>query len=120
MIGSRIKPAMTAQLSDEYRQKLAGETRREVDQITNVRNLLNAQDLADKAIECDRKALLAKCGELRNTFMDLGERYRALAQKSSQQKHRSFAEPHVEEIGARRLAKRLGLFEENTSPIKVA
>jgi hypothetical protein len=118
MIGSRIKPAVTAQLSNEYWQKLAEETRAEVDRITKVRNLLNFQDLADKAIECDRKALLAKCVELRNTFMDLGERYRGLARKASQQKHCSFADPHVEQIAARRLAKRLGLFEENT--VKVA
>jgi hypothetical protein len=105
MIGSRIKSAMTAQLSDEYWQKLAEETRREVgrevDRITNLRNLLNLQDLADRAVECDRKALLAKCVELRNTFMDLGDRYRALARKASQQKHGSFAKPHVEEIAAR-------------------
>jgi hypothetical protein len=56
---------------------------------------------------------MAKRVELRNTFMDLGERYRALARKTSQQKHGSFAKPSVE-------AKRLGLFEENTSPMKVA
>jgi hypothetical protein len=114
------KSAMTAQLSDEYWQKLAEETRREVDRITNLRNLLNLQDLADRAMECDCKALLAKCVELRSTFMDLGDRYRALARKALQQKHGSFAKPHVEEIAAGRLAKRLGLFEENTNPMKVA
>src|SRR5437764_11088217 len=92
MIGSRIKSAMTAQLSDEYWQKLAEETRREIDRITNVRNLLNLQDLADSAVEYDRKALLAKWVELRNTFIDLGERYRALARKASQQKHGSFCQ----------------------------
>jgi hypothetical protein len=100
MIGSRIKSAMTAQPSDEYWQKLADETRREVGRITNLRNLLNLQDLADRAVECDRKALLAKCIELRNT-LDLGERYRELARKASQQKQGSFAKPHVEEIAAR-------------------
>jgi hypothetical protein len=75
--------------------------------------------LVDRAVECDRKALLAKCIELRNT-LDLGERYRELARKASQQKQGSFAKPHVEEIVARRSAKRLGLFEENTTPMKVA
>src|SRR5262249_29956016 len=95
-----------------YWQILAEETRREVDRITNLRNLLNRQDLADKAVECDRKALLAKCVELRNTFIDLGDRYRALARTASQQKRGSFGKPHVEGIAARRLAERLVLFDE--------
>ena len=103
---------MMIKLSDEYWQRLADETRREVDRTTNLRNLLNPQDLADKAVECDRKALLAKCVGLRNTFIDLGDRYRALARKASQQKRDSFARPHVEKIAAQRLSKRLGLVEE--------
>ena len=103
------KSAMTAQLSDEYWQKLAEETRREVDRITNLRNLLNLQDLADRAMECDRKALLAKCVELRNTFMDLAEQYRVLAWKvkASQKEHSYSAKLLVEKIAAQRLAERL-------------
>jgi hypothetical protein len=53
---------MTAQFSNEYWQKLAEETRREIDRITDIRNLLNPRDLADRAVECDRKALLAISG----------------------------------------------------------
>jgi hypothetical protein len=112
MIGSRTKFVMTAQLSDEYWQKLAEETGREVDRITNVRNLLNLKDLAEKAEECDRKALLAKRAELRNTFMDLAEQYRVLALevKASQKEHASSAKPLVEKIATHRLAERLSLF----------
>jgi Tfp pilus assembly protein PilE len=52
-----------------------------------------APDLAEKAEECDRKALLAKRAELRNTFMDLAEQYRVLAGKvkASQNEHSSSA-----------------------------
>ncbi len=95
---------MTAQLSDEYWQKLAEETRREIDRITNIRNVLNPQDLADRAVECDRKALLTKWVELRNTFIDVGEQYRALARKASQQKHPCLAKPRVKKSPTRRLA----------------
>jgi hypothetical protein len=95
---------MTTQLTDQSWQKLAEETRREIDRITNIRNLLNPQELADRAVQCDRKALLAKWVELRNTFIDLGERYRALARKASQQKHPSFAKPRLEKMASRRLA----------------
>ena len=102
MIGSPNKSAMTVQLCDDYWQKLAEETQREIDRITNIRNLLNPQELTDRAVECDRKALLAKWVELRNTFIDLGERYRALARKASQQKHPS--KPRIEKIAAERLA----------------
>jgi hypothetical protein len=104
----------TAQLSDEYWQKLAEDTRREVDRITNFRNLLNLKDLAEKAEECDRKALLAKRAELRNTFMDLAEQYRflTLKVKASQKEHASSAKPLVEKIAAHRLAERLSLFGE--------
>ena len=104
MIGSPNKSAMTVQLCDDYWQKLAEETQREIDRITNIRNLLNPQELTDRAVECDRKALLAKWVELRNTFIDLGERYRALARKASQPKHSSVTKSRVEEIAARRLA----------------
>ncbi len=45
-------------------------------------NLLQVQDLLRRAEECDRKALFAKWAELRNTFMDLAEEYRALARKA--------------------------------------
>jgi hypothetical protein len=101
-----------AQLSDKYWQKLAEETRREVDRITNLRNLLNLKDFAQKAEECDRKALLAKRAELRNTFMDLAEQYRVLAWKvkASQKEHASSAKPLVEKIAAQRLVERLSLF----------
>src|SRR3954453_4094589 len=94
----------TAQLSDEYWQKLAEDTRREVDRITNLRNLLDVKDLAEKAEECDRKALLAKRAELRNTFMDLAEQYRflTLKVKGSQKEHASSAKPLVEKIAAHR------------------
>ena len=64
-------------------------------------NLLNVQDLADKAEECDRKALLAKCVELRDTFIDLAEQYRALARKVKASQRGSFAEQ------VRRLAEQL-------------
>jgi hypothetical protein len=105
---------MITQLSDvsEYWQKLAEETRREVDRITNVRNLLNLKDLAEKAEECDRKALLAKRAELRNTFMDLAEQYRVLAGKvkASQNEHSSSAKLPVEKIAAQRLAEQLSSF----------
>jgi hypothetical protein len=92
-------PAITAQLSDESWQKLAEETQREIDRIT--RNLLNPQELADRAVECDRKALRAKWAELRNTFIDLAERYRALARK---QQKPSFAKPRIGMNAAERLA----------------
>jgi hypothetical protein len=72
---------MTTQFSDECWQILADATRREVDRMTNLRNLLNVTDLAEKAMECDGKALRAKRAELRHTFMDLAERYRVLAAK---------------------------------------
>jgi hypothetical protein len=94
-------PATTAQLSDVSWQKLAEETQREIDRITNIRNLLNPQELADRAVECDRKALRAKWAELRNTFIDLGERYRALARK---QQKPSFATPRIGMNAADRLA----------------
>jgi hypothetical protein len=92
-------PAITAQLSDESWQKLAEETQREIDRLT--RNLLNPQELADRAVECDRKALRAKWAELRNTFIDLAERYRALARK---QQKPSFAKPRIGMNAAERLA----------------
>jgi hypothetical protein len=85
-------PAITAQLSDESWQKLAEETQREIDRITNIRNLLNPQELAERAVECDRKALRARWAELRNTFIDLAERYRALARK---QQKPSFAKSGI-------------------------
>jgi len=94
-------PAITAQLSDAPWQKLAEETQREIDRITNIRNLLNPQELADRAVECDRKALRAKWTELRNTFIDLAERYRALARK---QQKPSFAKPRIGMNAADRLA----------------
>ena len=83
-----------------------------LDRITNLRDLLNLKDLAQKAEECDRKALLAKRAELRNTFMDLAEQYRVLALKvkASQKEHASSAKPLVEKIVAQRLAERLSLF----------
>jgi len=96
-------PAMTAQLSGDAWQKLAEETRCELVRVTNLRNLLNVEDLADIAVACDRKALLTKWVDLRDTFMNLGERYRALAREVSQQ-NGSFPKPHVEEIAPRRLA----------------
>ena len=98
---------MTTQFSNEYWQKLAEETRREIDRITDIRNLLNPRDLADRAVECDRKALTAKWVELRNTFIDLGERYRALARKASQQKAPSFTKPRIEKIAARAFSANL-------------
>jgi hypothetical protein len=49
--------------------------------MTNLRNLLNVTELAEKAMECDGKALRAKRAEFRHTFMDLAERYRVLAAK---------------------------------------
>jgi hypothetical protein len=89
------EPSMITQLSDdaEYWQELAEDRRREVDRITNLRNLLKLKDLAEKAEECDRKALLAKRAELRNTFMDLAEQYRVLVWKvkASQKEHASSA-----------------------------
>jgi hypothetical protein len=42
--------------------------------------------LLKKAEECDRKALFAKWPELRDTFMDLAEEYRALARKAKADK----------------------------------
>ena len=94
-------PAITAQLSDESWQKLAQETQREIDRTTNIRNLLNPQELADRAVECDRKALRAKWAELRNTFIDLADRYRALARK---QQKPSCAKPRTRMNAADRLA----------------
>jgi len=85
-------PAMTAQLSDESWQKLAEETRCEVNRITNLRNLLNLQDLADIAVACDPQSIIDKMGRTQDTFMNLGERYPALARGVSQQKYSSFAE----------------------------
>jgi hypothetical protein len=86
---------MTTQFSDECWQILADATRREVDRMTNLRNLLNVTDLAEKAMECDGKALRAKRAELRHTFMDLAERYRDLAAKvqASQKTYASSARP---------------------------
>jgi hypothetical protein len=73
-------------------QVLAQETQREVDRITHLRNLLDLKDLAKKAEQCDRKALLAKRAELRNTFMEFAEQYRVLARKvKGSQEHGSSA-----------------------------
>jgi hypothetical protein len=86
---------MTAQFSHECWQILADATRREVDRMTNLRNLLSVTDLAEKTKECEVKALMAKRAELRNTFMDLAERYRVLAAKvqASQEGYASSARP---------------------------
>ena len=102
---------MTTQFFDERWQILADATRREVDRMTSLRNLLNLKDLAEKAEQCDRKALLAKRAELRNTFMEIAEQYRVLARNvKASQNHRPSAKPLVANIPARHLAERLSLF----------